>query len=289
MGKSATARTSGTPFFIIFSDLDGTLLDQDSYGWKEAIPALEMCERLHIPVILSSSKTRAEIEPLRRKLSISAPFISENGGGIFFPAESFKQPPPGASFDKGLWKWSLGLSYNHLIRGLKEIRDELALNIKGFSDMSIEEISGLTGLDRETSHLAAMREFDEPFVAHEKKPLDKKSLLKAAEKRGFMVTCGGRFYHLQGKNDKGQAMERVLSFYKRDHGQALTIALGDSPNDFTMLERADFPVLIRSHREFPELKEKIPGLRITREMGPKGWNRAILDILGKKEEKRNVS
>jgi hypothetical protein len=55
-----------------------------------------------------------------------------------------------------------------------------------------------------------------------------------------------------------------------------------------MLEFADVPVLIRSQREFPKLKGKIPRLRLTREIGPKGWNKAIIDILGKKEEVCNV-
>ena len=288
MGRSSTTRISGTPFFIIFSDLDGTLLDQDSYGWEEAQPALNLCKRLQVPVILASSKTRAEIEFLRRKLSISAPFISENGGGIFFPDKSFEKPLPGASFDNGLWKWSSGLSYAHLVRSLQEIRDELEWDIKGFSDMNIEEISELTGLDQKTSRLAAMREFDEPFIAVQKEILDKNALHSAAAKRGLTITSGGRFYHLQGKYDKGQAVEKLILWYKHDHKKVFSIALGDSQNDFTMLERSDFPVLIRSQSKFPELKERIPRLRVTREMGPKGWNRAILDILGKKEEKRSA-
>ena len=83
-------------------------------------------------------------------------------------------------------------------------------------------------------------------------------------------------------------MEKVISWYKHEHKQVFSIVLGDSPNDFPMLELADFPVLIRSQREFPELKREIPRLRVTREIGPKGWNKAILDILGKKEEERNV-
>ncbi len=72
------------PFHIIFTDLDGTLLDHDTYAWKEAEPALDLCKTLKVPVILASSKTRAEMETIRREMSISDPFIAENGGGIFF-------------------------------------------------------------------------------------------------------------------------------------------------------------------------------------------------------------
>ena len=171
---------------------------------------------------------------------------------------------------------------------LREIKEKLGCSIRGFSDMRPEEISRLTGLDLETACLASKREFDEPFIVVGKKRTDLDALFKSARQRGLTITKGGRFYHLQGKNDKGKAMEKIISWYKHEHMQVFSIGLGDSPNDFSMLELADFPVLIRSQREFPELKGQIPRLRVTREIGPKGWNKAILDILGKKEEKRNV-
>ena len=163
MGESPISGVSGTPFLVIFTDLDGTLLDHTTYQWEDALPALDLCKRLHVPVIPVSSKTRAEINILRCELSVFAPFVSENGGGIFFPQEACVDPPPGTSLDRGLWRWSLGTPYARLVQGLQEIREELKWNIKGFSDMSIEEISQLTGLDLETSRLAAMREYDEPF------------------------------------------------------------------------------------------------------------------------------
>jgi mannosyl-3-phosphoglycerate phosphatase len=288
MGKSVASGASGPSYLMVLTDLDGTLLDSNTYGWEEAQPALDQCRTLGIPIILVSSKTRAEMEQLHSRLSLSAPFISENGGGIFFPSENIKERPPQAFFDKGLWKWSLGVSYESLIQGFREVRDELGWDLRGFSDMSIEEISYLTGLNQDTARLAAMREYDEPFIASEVQAFDKTALLEAAAKRGLSVTMGGRFFHLQGKNDKGQAMDRVISWYKQNHQRVSTVALGDSPNDFPMLERADFPVLIRSQKEFPEIKKKIPRLRVSHEMGPKGWNTVVLDFLQNKKELCNV-
>jgi len=280
MGKNIDPEAQGSPFFLIFTDLDGTLLDHVTYEWKEALPALNRCKESHIPVILVSSKTRAEIDLLRRKLSLTAPFISENGGGIFFPGKTFEEPPQGASFDKGLWRWSLGLPYGQLVKGIREIREELGWSIKGFSDMSTDEISRLTGLDEETSKLAAQREYDEPFIILEGQLLDEDVLIEAAGRRGLTVTRGGRFYHLHGDNDKGRSMAKIISWYKRFHGEVITIVLGDSLNDFPMLKLADYPIVVRGKRDFSKLKKLIPRLTITREMGPKGWNSAVLGILG---------
>ena len=75
---------------IIFSDLDGTLLDQrrgDSFD--EASPALEAVRDKGIPLILCSSKTRAEVEVIRGRMGNEDPYIVENGGAIFIPEGYF--------------------------------------------------------------------------------------------------------------------------------------------------------------------------------------------------------
>jgi len=264
---------------LIFTDLDGTLLDHDTYGWEKAKPALALCRELRVPVILVSSKTRAEMNVSRLELNLDSPFISENGGGIFFPAEGAFKPPPEARFAEGLWRWSLGISYPVLVAALHDIRDELGWAIRGFSDMTGDEIAELTGLDPAGAGLAAMREYDEPFIVSGEVRLDRKRLEEAASRRGVLVTKGGRFYHLHGASDKGEAVDKLARWFQASHGPAKTVALGDSPNDFTMLERVDYPVLVRSSRQYPELAEKIPFLIKTQERGPAGWNAAVSALL----------
>lgn len=290
---------------LIFTDLDDTLLDHESYSWAEAMPALDLCQERGVPVILATSKTRLEIEPLHASLSISAPFISENGGGIFFPLEICADAPFGTSpldlvclenkqevvpseiGEKRFWKVSLGVNYNCLVENLREIRHELGWDIRGFSDMNLAEISRLTGLDEEGARLASKREFDEPFILNDEYE-DMAPLLEVAERRGLEITSGGRFFHLKGQNDKGIAMDLVVSWYRKDYEKILTIALGDSPNDFGMLERSDFPVLIKSTKDFSWLKNDMPELTMTEEIGPKGWNTAVIHILEESQEENNV-
>jgi mannosyl-3-phosphoglycerate phosphatase len=280
MNNTPTSEEKSPPFIVIFTDLDGTLLDHDTYEWEAAKPALELCKHYGIPLIPVSSKTRAEIEVFQQKLGIMAPFISENGGGVYFPKSCYPEGPAGAVSEENLWKWSLGPSYGVLVKVLKEISDELGWVIRGFSEMTPEEISSYTGLDLETSHLAALREYDEPFIIVESEEKDVIVFEKAAERRGFHITEGGRFYHIHGKKDKGEAVKRVILWYKRSQPRLISMALGDSPTDFSMLEQVDYPVLIRSTGHFPGLKDRIPGLKITEEMGPDGWNSAVLDISG---------
>jgi mannosyl-3-phosphoglycerate phosphatase len=268
-----------SPFIVIFTDLDGTLLDHDSYGWEEAEPALRLCKESQIPIILVSSKTRAEIRTLQKELGLSSPFISENGGGVFFPKEGKHPHPSDAIFSRDVWKWSIGPAYDFLVRALGEIREEQGWKIRGFSEMTPEEISSATGLDLPSARLASQREYDEPFVFMEAGIRNTDTLHHAAGQKGLRISRGGRFYHLHGKSDKGEAMGRLVAWYRTYHPSLRTIALGDSPVDFSMLKRADYPVLIRSSNPYPELKKEIPRLKVTQEPGPRGWNAAVLDIL----------
>ncbi|HON96275.1 MAG TPA: HAD hydrolase family protein [Deltaproteobacteria bacterium] len=72
---------------IVFTDLDGTLLNHGDYSWEAARPALEKTRALGIPLVICTSKTRPEVELLRAEIGVAGPFIVENGGGIFFPRE----------------------------------------------------------------------------------------------------------------------------------------------------------------------------------------------------------
>ncbi|MFQ5918142.1 MAG: HAD hydrolase family protein, partial [Candidatus Binatia bacterium] len=62
---------------IIITDLDGTLLNRQTYLLRDAALALDLIEARNIPLIFCSSKTRAEQEVYRKQLRIDHPFIVE--------------------------------------------------------------------------------------------------------------------------------------------------------------------------------------------------------------------
>lgn len=271
-------------FFLIFTDLDGTLLDHDSYSWEKAKPALSYCQKTGIPVVMVSSKTRAEIEVLQRDMKLDCPFISENGGGIFFPGDFPADPSIEGILPTGeKLKLTLGKPYDYLVSQLDEISIETGIGLKGFSKMSQGEIIKLTGLSPEECGRAMKRDFDEPFIILDK-DLNRDPLYLSAEKRGLKISEGGRFFHLHGKSDKGRAVNPLISIYESMHGKVFSIALGDSPNDFSMFKSVDQAVLIRSKKEFNNLEEMFPGILITEKQGPEGWNTVVLELIKTKRE-----
>jgi mannosyl-3-phosphoglycerate phosphatase len=82
------------PSWILFADLDGTLLDEETCEPGPSLEALERCRSQGIPVVLCSSKTGAEIRRYHERHSThpGSPFIAENGGGVFFPADRWDRP-----------------------------------------------------------------------------------------------------------------------------------------------------------------------------------------------------
>ena len=275
-----TAAEGDAPPLAVFTDLDGTLLDHDTYAWQPAAEALDRCRRAGVPVIMVSSKTRAEMEALRRDLRLDWPFVSENGGGIAFPPSCPQAPPAGAVPVEGGHVLPLGMAYKDLVRILGEIRKELGWKgLRGFSDMGIEEIRRRTGLPAKNARLAARREYDEPFAVDGLKAEDTPALIQAAERHGARVTVGGRFFHLFGSCDKGAAVSRLSVWLREGRPGLLTVGLGDSPNDLPMLREVDVPILIRSSRPTEDMVRAVPGLRVTKATGPAAWNRAVLNLL----------
>ncbi len=262
---------------LIFTDLDGTLLDHHTYSFKPALPALKALKERHIPLIICTSKTRAEIEKWRQELQNDHPFISENGGAIFIPKGYFSHKFCFEREKNNYLVIELGTPYSHLREILSRIRDSLGLALKGFGDLSDEEVARLCGLSTEEARLAKKREYDEPFLLDEENLL--KKIQKAAGLSNFQVTRGGRFFHLMGENDKGVAFRLLTDIYRKNSEHIETIALGDSLNDQSMLRAADHPVLVQKPDGSYDPEVKLPSLRFAPGIGPAGWNEAVLELV----------
>ncbi len=263
--------------YIIFSDLDGTLLDSRTYSFKDANPALRLIRQRDVPLVLCSSKTWEEIEVYRSRLLNKDPFVAENGGGVFIPEEYFPFPVKG-EIRAGYHLISFGRPYQELRSVLEELREELSIGVRGFGDMSAQEVAVLTGLAESEASLAKMRDFDEPFIFEEN---DEKAdiFLHAIESRGYHWTKG-RFHHVTGRNDKGRAVAFLRGLYEKKYGSLQTIGIGDNLNDLPLLQAVDHPVLVQNEFGAYEKGISVPKLVRAEGIGPRGWNSAIIGLLG---------
>jgi mannosyl-3-phosphoglycerate phosphatase len=249
--------------WMIVTDLDGTLLDHASYSHAAADATLARLRAAGIPVALASSKTAAEIAPLRAELGFAhVPAICENGGGLVPPGEA-------ALPDGG--------DHARLQAALAALPAPLRAPFRGFSDMSAAEIAEATGLPPEAATRARARAFTEPglWAGTEQQ---RAAFTEALAARGVTAREGGRFLTLGFGHTKAERMHQIA----REMGCDRILALGDAPNDVEMLETADRAAIVANpHRApLPALAGEAEGRILRTDLpGPAGWSQAVERIL----------
>jgi len=249
---------------LIFTDLDGTLLNPEDYSYEAAIPMVRKLQLKKIPVIPVTSKTRCEVEVLLANLALNDPFVVENGSGAFIPL--------------GIGEYTrelFGCTYSEAREGKMAIGTIIGEDLRGFGDLTTTEIVELTGLKFHEAQRAKTREFTEPFLTPGNVSAEK--LRSVVQTLGFRVVVGDRFSHLIGGSaGKGKAVKWLIEHYKSQNCSAkiVTVGLGNSPNDLEMLETVDYPIIIPGKNgPHPDLSER--GWEVAPSPGCQGWAEAV--------------
>lgn len=252
---------------IVFTDLDGTLLDHETYSHTEALPALSLLRQQKIPLVLASSKTAAEIIPLRKSLGFChCEAIVENGCGILEAGND----------DQGS-----GDGYHQIRLILNQLPPTLRSRYQGFSDWSADEVSERTGLTPAEAARAKQRRFSEPglWLGDE---AGREEFVTCISAKGLSVLQGGRFMTLSFGGNKAERMLEIAKRYASGGEQPFTVALGDAGNDIATIEQARLGVIIPNpaHDGIPPLHGETTGQIIRApSAGPKGWNQVIMSLL----------
>jgi len=250
---------------IVFTDLDGSLMEHETYSIDPAREALDALAAREIPLVLNSSKTAEEMLSVQERLNLHCPFISENGAALH------RKTKPTLEFGTRRASW---------LEKIHQLREQHNYSFQGFSDWTSAEISAITGLDAEQALLAKTRLYSEPVLWR-----DSESALQSFQQQlsemGLRILQGGRFKSIQGAYDKSDAMRTVIAEQREQNKQqeVITVALGDSPNDAAMLNSADIAVVIKSAKSNLIRCSEAKQIIHTKMPGPAGWNMAILYIL----------
>jgi mannosyl-3-phosphoglycerate phosphatase len=268
------------PRHLVFTDLDGSLLDHDSYSFAPAQPLLQQLEAAQIPVIFCSSKTRAEIMTLRDATANTHPFIVENGAAVFIPEGYFSEQPAQTCSRDGFWVYEFSQARSRWLQILEEIEPEFNGEFTSFHRAGIEGVARMTGLALAEAALANARDYSEPVQwlgSAEGRP----RFISRLQERGATVLAGGRFLGVGGACDKGRALRWLREVYQHNYpGSVLRdLAIGDSGNDVAMLEVAGSALLVRSPvHGFPQL-ERDAGVFRSSQYGPNGWAEGVAEWL----------
>jgi len=252
---------------VIFTDLDGTLLEEDGSLSKDARAALGSLGARGVRVVPLTSKTRLELARWLEELGGERWGSFENGAGLMTPSGA--EVLPGA------------LPVDRLRGILRDVRDETRLAIRSVEEMPDEELAERTGLPLPAIPMARAREFDLPFCAPEGA---EEAISRALQRRpGTRLTKGDRFFHLLGRHDKADAVRRLVGLLRPSR----TIGLGDAPNDAGFLRIVDQAVLVPKKAGVDaRLEAVLPDAAVAPAPGGAGWSVAVRALVPDEEAGR---
>jgi mannosyl-3-phosphoglycerate phosphatase len=280
------------PKIVIFTDLDGTLLDHQTYSFKKALPALTKIKKTATPVVFVTSKTFAEVQTLQKKMNLwlKEPFIVENGGAIFIPNQLFNFDIKKEFLKEKILKNNkfliieFGDPYQKIRKILKKAAKKTGLNVIGTGDRTIKGFAKITGLASGLAKKAKQRKYQEGFtienVQKEKLPAAQKQIKKEIKKMGFYMSIGGRFYQISSIPAKTKAAKILIALFKKKYGKIHTLGLGDAQADLKFIKLCNEGYLIRNPKKIVAGKTKSK-ITKTKETGPNAWNKIILKTFKK--------
>lgn len=244
--------------------------DEDCGALKSAIAQLQAKD---IPVIVFTERDRAELEPIRAKLGLVAPFITESGSGIFTPVDQNPFEPVLGEKDGAYYVEELGCPYVQARAGLRVIANEISHPLKGFGDFTVEQLKRMAKISEDAAHQAKAREFSEPFMTP--KAVDSETLRQAAEAMGFGIVLRspeeGRFSELIGAGaGLGPAVKMLIEAYQKQlpADEAVTV-MGISARE------QDLSLLAETNSSSAWTNVVLSA----DEAGPSGWLSAISPLL----------
>jgi mannosyl-3-phosphoglycerate phosphatase len=267
---------------VIVTDLDGTLLDTRDYSRAGAGSTLARLRRDEVPVVICSSKTRAEIDRCRSDAVPDHPFISESGSALFVPDGYFPFEVFGTRRVPGHAVVEFGWRYDRVVETLRTVAAECGVGVAGFHDLPVMQLARLCGLSPRDAQLALLREYDEPFLLTVSGTASRYRFFRALRRAGIHCSRGGRFHHAHACPGKGTAVAALRKLYERAaDGPVTLVGLGDALNDVSLLKAVDVPIVVPSDgaRWTSHLLRRVPGARLAPRSGPRGWGRAVRELL----------
>jgi mannosyl-3-phosphoglycerate phosphatase len=270
------------PRVVIFTP--SNLLGSANGLSSSASEALLEIERRKVPLVLATRGTRAQLEPLRRKIGHAHPFITEGGGGLFFPDGYFALRLEGARRAARYLCVPFGRSSQEAGAAAEEIARDARAEIVRYAEMSPREIARNTGMTERDAEAAREREFSERFFFAGDTNLAAQSFEKIAREHKWQTRRSEPFWELFSGNDEGKAVRYLMRLYRESlRARLRSVGIGASGEDISLLAASDqaFLLPVSGSRFDDHLLSKLPNSARINVPGASGWNQTVLDVLGR--------
>lgn len=261
---------------LVFTDIDGTLLDSHTHEWQPAEVWLTRLRQHQIPVILCSSMTAAETLAIQKMVGLQGqPFIAENGAVIQLDArwEAHENAP----------RLINGATHDRIMTVLTPLRESEGYKFTTFSDLEVPVLVELTGFTPAQASLARLHEASETLIWRDSDAQLAKFDADLS-RFGLRLVQGARYWHvIDQRGGKDQAVNWLTRQYCQVEGKEYTtLGLGDGPNDAPMLDNVDFAIVVKGfNRDGVTLRHDEPSrVYRTTQTGPAGLREGLDHLFG---------
>ena len=257
---------------LIFSDLDGSILDRDTFNFDKIKLFLNNLISRNILIIPNSSKTKEEIISFNKELGEDLPYIVENGAAIYdlnLVNSNFPEKIVLSRENKEI----LEIFHAKVPKNLKS-------KLNFLDQMDDKTKAKILGLPKGKIKFAMNRQYTIPFLFKGNQN-EKDEIFKVVRKIGLSFQEGGRVINLCDKVNKASAMRKVVKMFdKVIKNKLTTIAVGDNFNDLEMLKNSDIPCLVFNDK-FTLEKININNCIVSKKPAPEGWEEIVKLALDK--------
>jgi mannosyl-3-phosphoglycerate phosphatase len=269
---------------VLFTDPD-TLKLATSPAAARTNGNLSALEDEGIAVVLCGNETRSELELIQSDWGLLHPFISENGGGLFIRHGYFRDQPRVGRDAPTYHVVDFGKPYHVVADALRQVAGTLALDIVGFSGLSIQDVARRLGLSLSRARLAKLREYDEPFHLADADPATFSRLCHALRRVGVRCFSHDGFHHATGVADRAQSIQMLTSLYRQASGGGLlTVGLAREPSETCLLRAVDIPIVVHDAVDAGRLGRKVPTAHFVSARASRGWRDAILQLVERRSQ-----
>ena len=258
---------------ILMTDLDGTLLDHDNFGY-ESVKSF-MIELIHagIKIIPNSSKTSEELEYFCAGFGQRLAYVSENGAAL-----QYLDLLSDSNTDERSTSKIFGRSVSELTT-VWTSKIPIALRNQCLFLDEVDQLmqSRYLGLTEDALDRAMKRNYSRPFIFKGSDD-DFYLLKKEANKLDLNVLRGGRVCNLSGLHDKADSISIVRDLVQPGEDELVIIGLGDGDNDIGMLSSCDIACVIPRKNYPPISIDKTKACKRVihaSQVAPLGWQEAV--------------
>ena len=233
---------------VVFSEGDSVFDRASPHSFDAAARKLTWLTRNHVPLVLCSSKTRAEVEHISRRLGISHPFICESGSAVFIPNGYLGFAVRNGQEVAGYKVVEFGRPYAEVVDILRSTAERERIRIRGFNDMPVEEVARERGLSLIDARLAKLREYGELFRVLDPDPAARPRLFKALHTERLLCnTTAGLYDHAGAAVDHRLGVSLLCGLYRRARGDVASVGFAQSTHEGNLLQLVDIPVVVSAH------------------------------------------